>query len=202
MEGAAFYLIFWMFWVYLTFILPKDNPYRLRLAAAVLILIIFSNHHFSFGMVDVYANAVVILSYSYLFISKEKQRVIIYLLICSLIITIAYVTFHLFEIFDPVWLIFKKEWMMGIGIGYLAIILLNTLKGRLLIIFSGTMQGEILYTYILNKFQFPHSIGDFAYLDVCALISAVTVGWSLLENAGAVLQNHFHFLEKAKQKSS
>lgn len=202
MEGAAFYLIFWMFWVYLTFILPKDNPYRLRVAAAVLILIIFSNHHFSFGMVDVYGSGVVILGYSYLFISKEKQRVIIYLLICSLIITIAYVTFHLFEIFDPVWLIFKKEWMMGIGIGYLAIILQNTLKGRLLIIFSGTMQGELLYAYILNKFQFPHSIGDFAYLDVCALISAVTVGWSLLENAGAVLQNHFHFLEKTKQKSS
>jgi hydrogenase maturation factor len=112
------------------------------------------------------------------------------------------VTFHLFEIFDPIWIIFKKEWMMGITLWYLAILLQKTLKGRLLIVFAGAMQGEILYAFILNKFQFPYLIGTFAYFDVCSLTAVMLTGWSLLENAGSILQNQIHFFEKGKQKSS
>ncbi len=91
---------------------------------------------------------------------------------------------------------------MGICFGILAILLQKTLKGRLLILFAGAMQGEILYAFILNKFQFPYSIGAFASLDVCSLTALLLVGWSCLENAGTVMQNHFHFFEKGKQKSS
>lgn len=202
MEGAMFYWISWAFWVYLTFILNKQNPYRLKLAAAVLIVIILSNVHFMAGGFDVFASGLFLLLFSYLIVGREKRRAIIYFFICSFIVTIGYVAFHLFEIFDPVWIILKKEWMMGICFGYLSILLQKTLKGRLLIIVSGTMQGEILYAYILSKYHFPYSIGDFAYLDVCSLITALIVGWSCLENAGHFFQTHFSFIEKGKQKSS
>jgi hydrogenase maturation factor len=92
--------------------------------------------------------------------------------------------------------------MMGIVLWYLAILLQKTLKGRLLIIFAGAMQGEILYAYILNKFQFPYLIGAFASLDVCSITALLIVGWSALENAGTIMQNHIQFFEKGKQKSS
>jgi hypothetical protein len=202
MEGAMFYWICWSFWVYLTFILDKHHPYRLKLSVFVLLLIISSNFHSTFAEVEFYASGFYLLILSYAFISQEKIGAIFYYFICSFIVSIAYVTFHLFEIFDPIWIIFKKEWMMGICFGYLAILLQKTLRGRLLIIFAGTMQGEFLYAYILSKYQFPYTIGAFAYLDVCALISALLVGWSIIENAGVFLQNHLHFLEKGKQKSS
>ncbi|WHY84458.1 hypothetical protein QNH39_17565 [Neobacillus novalis] len=202
MEGIMFYWICWAFWVYMTFILHKQNTYRLKMSIMVLTVIILSNYHFSIGSFELHASGIFLLVVSYVFYSQEKLGAIFYFFICSLIVSIAYVTFHLFEIFDPIWVIFKKEWMMGICFGYLAILLQKTLKGRLLIIVSGTMQGEFLYAYILNKLQFTYSVGALAYLDICSLIAALLAGWSFLENAGSIFQNHFHFFEKAKQKSS
>ena len=197
-----FYWICWSFWVYLTFIQNKKSPNRLKLSAIILILVFVSDFQFTVGSFDIKAGGLFLLIASYVFLSQEKRGTIIYYFICSLIVSIAYVTFHLFEIFDPIWIIFKKEWMMAIILGYLVILLQKTLKGRLLIIMIGTMQGEFLYAFILNKFPFPYPIGAFEYLDVCALIVVLLVGWSFLENSGSIFQNYFHFLEKGKQKSS
>lgn len=202
LEGVIFYWSCWAFWIYLTFILEKQNPYRVKLSAIVLIALILSNFQFLVGEFEVQASGLFILGISYLFLSHEKRGAIIYYFICAFIVSIAYVTFHLFEIFDPIWIIFKKEWMMGIGLWYLSILLQKSLKGRLIIIFAGAMQGEILFAYILNKFQFPYLIGAFSSLDVCSITALLLVGWSALENAGSILQNHFHFFEKDKQKSS
>lgn len=91
---------------------------------------------------------------------------------------------------------------MGICFSILAILLHKTLSGRLLIIVSGTMQGEVLYGYYLTKFNFSYPIGTLAYLDVCALISLLLISWSILENASTIFQNHIHLFEKGKQKSS
>jgi hypothetical protein len=202
MEGTMFYWICWMYWIFLTFILEKQNPYRFKLSAVVLSVIILSNIHFKFIGFELHLVGLFLLAISYFVISRERQGAIIYFFICSFILTIAYVTFHLFEIFDPIWIVFKKEWMMGVCFTILALLLQKNLRGRLLIIVSGTMQGEFLYAYILSKYHFPYTIGSFAYLDVCLLTSALLVGWSCLENAGTFFGNHFNFLGRAKQKSS
>jgi hypothetical protein len=151
---------------------------------------------------EIYASGVFLLAISYYLIGRQKPGAIIYFFICSFIVTIAYVTFHLFEIFDPIWIVFKKEWMMGIGFTILALLLQKNLLGRLLIIISGTMQGEILYAYILSRYPFPYTISSPAYLDVCFLISALLVGWCSLENAGSFFGNHVNLFGKVKQKSS
>ncbi|PLS02116.1 YphA family membrane protein [Neobacillus cucumis] len=202
MEGSMFYLIFWSFWVFLTFIVDKKNPYRLKLSVIILIVILLSSFQFVIFGYEIHASGLFLLMICYLFISQETRGKIVYFFICSLIVSIGYVAFHLFEIFDPIWIIFKKEWMMGFCFGYLAILLQKTLKGRILITICGTMQGEFLYAYTLSKFPFPYAIGTFEYLDVCALITAILACWSVIENAGTYMQTHFHFFEKGKQKSS
>jgi hypothetical protein len=202
MEGSIFYWILWVFWVYVTFFMNKQNHYRSKLATFILVLIILSNVHFMFMSFEVHASGLFMLLLSYIILSKKKLGSLLYAFICSFIVTIAYVTFNLFVIYDPVWVIFQKEWMMGICFSCLAIFLLTSLKDRLLIIVSGTMQGEILYAFYLSKFEFSYPIGAIAYLDVFSLITILLVSWSILENAGTYFQNHFHFLEKSKQKSS
>ena len=202
MEGTTFYLIFWTLWIFLTFFIDRQNPYRLKLSIIVLIAIFLSEFHYDLGNDQLYASGFFLLLITYFLFSREKRSTIIYNFICSYIVTLSYVSFHLFEIYDPIWIIINKQWMIGIFLGYLVIILQKSLKGRLLIILSGTMQGEILYAYILKKYQFPYSIGGFDYLDVLSLITMLLVGWSCFENAGFIFQNHFHFNGKAKQKSS
>jgi hypothetical protein len=202
MEGSMFYWILWVFWIYVTFFMNKQNLYRSKLGSVILVLIILSNVHFKVMSFEFYASGLFILLLSYIILGKKKLGSLLYAFICSFIVTIAYVTFNLFVIYDPVWVIFQKEWMMGICFSCLAIFLQTSLKDRLLIIVSGTMQGEILYAIYLSKFEFSYPIGTIAYLDVFSLITILLVSWSILENAGTFFQNHFHFLEKGKQKSS
>lgn len=202
MDGSVFYLVYWGLWIILSFILSKQNPYRLKLSALILVLIILANSHFPLAGFDIYTGGLFLLFLSYAFSYKEKFKTILYLFICSFIVMIAYVAFHLFEIYDPVWIIFNKDWMMGICITYLAILLQKGLRGRLLMIASGTMQGEILYAYILRKFDFPYSIGTLSYLDTFALTSVLLVGWSCLENAGFYFENNSNIGHKGKQNSS
>lgn len=202
MEGSLFYWILWLFWVYITFFMGKQNLYRTKLAAGILLVIISSNVHFMVAKFEFYASGLFILILSYIILSKKKLGSLLYAFICSFIITISYVTFNLFVIYDPVWVIFQKEWMLAVCFSCLAIFLLTSLKDRLLILVSGTMQGEILYAYYLSKFEFSYPIGTIAYFDVSALTILLVVGWSILENAGPFFQNHFHFFEKGKQKSS
>ncbi|NEX80283.1 hypothetical protein G4Z05_15740 [Bacillus thermocopriae] len=202
MEGTLFYWGFWLFWVIATFFLPNQNPYRMKLAATILISIILSKYYLILGKFEMNISGLFLLITSYFFLSHEKWSTIIYSIICSLIISLAYTGFQLLEIFDPVWVIFKREWMLAVGMVFLTILLQNTLKGRLLVVLSGTIQGEVLYSIILNKNNLPHQVSDLNYLDVCSLISILLVIWSLLENVGVIFQNHWSFLEKSKQKSS
>ncbi|WHX99108.1 hypothetical protein [Neobacillus sp. DY30] len=202
MEGSMSYWILWVFWVYITFFMNKQNPYRTKLAAVILILIILSNVHVKFMSFEFYLSGLYMLLLSYIILSKKKLGSLLYAFICSFIVMIAYVAFNLFVIYDPVWVIFQKEWMMGVCFCCLAIFLQTSLKERLLMIISGSMHGEILYAVYLSKFEFSYPIGTMAYLDVISLITILLVSWSILENAGPFFQNHFHFLEKGKQKSS
>ncbi|MDM5331212.1 hypothetical protein [Neobacillus sp. CF12] len=202
MEGSMFYWILWVFWVSITFFMNKQNPYRTKVAIGLLMVIILSNVHFMVGSFQFYASGIFMLLLSFIILGKKKLGPLLYAFICSFIITISYVTFNLFVIYDPIWVIFQKEWMMGICMGCLAIFLQKSLKDRLLIIVSGTMQGEILYAFYLSKFEFSYPIGTIAYLDVTSLVILLLVSWSILENAGTFFQNHFHFLEKGKQKTS
>lgn len=203
MEGSMFFWFCWLYWIYLTFLLDKQNRYRLKLSAAILVIIILSNVHFKVLGFDIYLGSLSLLLCSYCLIGRSRRSSIFYFFICSFIITIAYVTFHLFEIFDPIWIIFKDDWMISICICILSILLQSNLRGRILIAISGTMQGEFLYAYILSKYSNPYPIGSLAYLDVCLLISAFLVVWSCLENAGAFFGNHvgvFSNINKNHQK--
>jgi hypothetical protein len=202
MEGSIFLWIVWTFWVYLTFILKKKHTYRLPLSAAVLMVIILANFHLTIRGFDFYAGGLFLLIISYLSLYKTTKRMMFYYFICSMTITIAYSAFRLFEIFDPAWLIFNKKLMMGIFIGYITVLLQKTLRGRLFIMISGTMQGEILYAFILNKHHFPYPIGSFEYLDVFSLTMALLTGWSCLETASLFFEKYIQSGQKDKQKSS
>lgn len=202
MDGSLFYWIFWLIWVYLTFFFKKQNSWRIKLSAIILVVIIFSAQHIHIAGFDLSVSSIFLLFTAYATLHSEKTHILLYFFICSFIVMIAYVSFHLFEIYDPVWLIFNKEWMMGVCIAYLAILLQKELKGRVLIIFSGTIQGEILYAYILSRYDFPYAVGSLACLDTLSLTVLLLIGWSFIEKAGSFFEGYVHTSQKEKQKLS
>ncbi|WP_042355255.1 YphA family membrane protein [Bacillus rubiinfantis] len=202
MEGGIFYWCFWAAWVYITFILGRRNPYRLKLAVIVLSVLAFSTSHFRIGTIQVAWSGVLLLLFSYSFLAQAKVRYILYYSFCSLIISIAYCSFHLFEVFDPVWLLFKKEWMISICICYLTILLQKNISHRLVIAVSGTIQGDCLTAFIFNKLHISYAVAALSYLDICSLIMMLIGCWSLLEKAGVLLHHHLPTLDRNKHKSS
>ena len=91
MDGSLFYWTLWSLWVYLTFLMNKQHPLRFEMTACILVIIILSEFHFTFGNYQVYASGVFILVLSYFILSKEKNGALLYSIICSVIVTIAYI---------------------------------------------------------------------------------------------------------------
>ncbi len=180
MEGIYFYWISWIAWVYSTFLMKK-NMERLLLSISLLIFIILSPYTFQLGVVSIHLVLIIILIMSYGLVGKKTVRQKVYLLICSLTITIAYVTFQLYELFDPIWLFMDREWLLTIVLVYLTLILVKGSRSRLACLLIGSCQGELFYGLILSKFRFQYEIGAFPFLDVISLSVLVVFVWLKLE---------------------
>ena len=118
MEGLLFYWLFWMCWILTTFFYPKCHPDRLKFSAWILVTIILSTMHINLYGFELSVSGLFILFTSYLYIVQFEKKQILYILLTSFIIMIMYVCFLLFELFDPVWVIMKREWMLSLLITY------------------------------------------------------------------------------------
>lgn len=187
MEGVLFYWLFWIGWIITTFFYPKRHPNRLKFSAWILVTILFSTFYLNLFGFELSGSGVFILFTTYLYIVQYKKKQILYLLLTSFIIMIAYVCFLLFELFDPIWIIFKREWMLSLMISYLAIFLHSNKMQRILVILLGMIQGEMLYAQIIRKYSFVYPSVTLSFLDALALTLVIILAWNCLE----IIANHF-----------
>ncbi|MFC4324159.1 YphA family membrane protein [Litchfieldia salsa] len=180
MEGLYFYWITWLGWIYTTFFMDKGKK---RLILSFLILLILSLSSIDLLINTYHLNLVhlIILILPFALIVKKTIAQKVYLLICSLTITIAYVTFQLFELFDPIWLFLDRKWMLAIVLVYLTLMLTKERVSRIACLLIGSCQGELLYGFIINKFRFNYEIGSYSFLDVLSLSFIIVFVWLKLE---------------------
>ncbi|MBS4191048.1 hypothetical protein KHA94_12735 [Bacillus sp. FJAT-49705] len=200
MEGLTFYWIAWFFWVIATFLLKKKHVNRLRLSLWILLLIIFSPHSILLFEMEISLASIILVIPLFKVIVRMKKIKASYLLLCSFIIMLSYVCFHLFELFDPVWIIFPRIWMLTVLLISLSIVLQTNKIYRIIIILLGSIQGEFLYALILKKYTFPHVIGSYAFLDVIALSTIIIATWNGLEYLSTFYEKNLNRVEKEKQK--
>ena len=198
MEGIFFYWIAWMVWVYSTFMLKKSN-FRLSVSIIVLVLIIVSPYSIYLGIFEINVTIIAFLIICSALLVKKTTIQKVYLLVCTLTITIAYVSFLLFELFDPVWLFIDRKWMLAFILVYLASMLIKDRKIRVICVVLGASQGELLYGFILSHFRFEYVIGSMGYLDVTAISSAIIVLWLGVENLAQYFDIYFNKTSKEKQ---
>lgn len=186
MEGVYFYWIAWIAWIITTFLMEKTNQ-RLRLSVLILLVIIVSSEKIPFFQYEISGSIVFALIISIGFLRRNPFKAIAYLFICSLTITAAYVSFHLLEIYDPVWILFDRKWMLTIGLAFLNLLLMKNIEDRIHCIIISVCQGELLFGFILSRLQFQYGIGEMITLDILALSLGVVFVWSKLEQ----LISHF-----------
>lgn len=199
LEGIVFYWISWSIWIAVTFLLDKKNKIRYPLSLGVLLIIIGSIYTLDFGEFSISVTALIILSLTYYFITRLRKAGAIYVFICNLIILLAYCSFLLFELFDPVWVVFDRKWMLSIILVYLTLMVHENHLMRILIILMGTLNGEVLFALIIRQYQFPYIVGSLAFLDVVSMAAAVILLWNALEYIAAYLESYVNPLVKEKQ---
>jgi signal transduction histidine kinase len=201
-EGLYFYGFAWATWIITTFLLKKKSKTRLPIACFILLAIIISPYTIKFQDTSVSYISIFMMLVTFIRIGYFTLRKKLYFFLTSLIISIGYGTFLLFELFDPIWIIFKREWMLALLITYLAVLLQEKLAWRISTVIIGCIYGDIIYAVIIQRFSFPYSIGSMSFLDVCSLASIMLFGWEGIKMTISYLESLYHAEEREKQKTT
>ncbi|PLT34862.1 hypothetical protein [Bacillus sp. V5-8f] len=181
MEGMFFYWILWISWVVLMFFV-KDT-YQPRYAIlfhllAIMCLAAYELHIYRYTINISFIYLFFICSFYIRNFSLAKTMGFI---IGCLIIALGYNSIQLFALLDPIWLVVRVEWILGIVMNYLAIILFQDWKLRICALVDGLIIGESLYAGALCINNLPYAAGSYAWMDMATLIMVLHFAWVLLE---------------------
>ena len=125
MEGLQFYWIFWVGWIITTFFYPRFHQDRLNVSAWILISIMLSTTTVPFGLFDISGTGLFMLLTVYLFISQLPINQLLYILLSAFILMLVTACFFLYELFDPVWVVMKREWTLSLILTCTTLLLLE-----------------------------------------------------------------------------
>jgi hypothetical protein len=202
MEGNFFYWTAWVFWVIATFFVKKESQIRTKVSACILFVIILSPyfvHLFGFEI-----NLAFLFLYFFMLfqIIQEKRKVGLYIFFPSFVIMLAYGSFQLFELFDPVWVMFKREWMIAVMLLYLCVLLHSDNKKRLYTLIIGIIQGELIYSMILKRAGFSFQTGTELFFDTLAASVFVLFILSIIETVIVYFDHQLNLQGRERQKST
>ncbi|XTP53209.1 hypothetical protein Q5760_17675 [Niallia sp. Krafla_26] len=189
-----------MGWIITTFFYPRFHPDRLYVSAWILISIMLSTTFIPLGLVEISGTGFFMLLSAYWFISRLHIKQLLYILLSTFILMLVTACFLVYELYDPVWVVMKREWMIAIIVTCITLLLLKNQKQRIVAMFLGTIQGEILYSLILTKYSFSYPVATLFSLDSYALSLSLVVGWNFLELIAAYFDKQFQITVKEKQK--
>lgn len=201
MEGFYFYWLFWIFWV-MAFFFMKAGAERRKISNWLLCMIILSLYEITIFQLQLTTASLFLLCTVYFHIGKEKGRQAVYLFITSFIIMLVYTTFLLYELFDPVWVVFNRTFMLSGLIIITIITLQRPFIKRLISMVAGVTQGEILFAAMLNNLSLPYVAGTRSFLDMIAILIALLLGISGFKSMSIYFEQHIKHLEREKQKQS
>ncbi len=168
MDGGYFYFLAWMGWIITTFFMKKESI-RWRMSAFILLFIVCSQFTFSIASFSLSVNAlfISIIAFGIVGIYSVWQK--LYTLFSALIVAMLYTSFHLLEVYDPIWIIINRTLMLSAALVYASVLLHRDRLLRLCALYIGMIQGEILVAFIFRKLHFPYELGSLLFFDSIAV---------------------------------
>jgi hypothetical protein len=186
LEGIWFYWLAWLGWIILTFFFKKGKL-RTGLAILLLIIIITAHHNISVLHTQMSIGFLLLLVFNYLLIANFSYKKLLYLFVSTVIMAFSYVSFYLFSIYDPVWVIFHPSYMAALILTYLVLLLFKVKQERYTAFLFGLCHGELLYGLIMDYYTFPVTFGNLEFFDVFAIGATFISIWNGFENLSAVI---------------
>lgn len=202
MEGIFFYWTFWALWICTTFFMSKTNPKRVKYTVIILFSIILSSQSIHLFGLEVSVVSIIFLILGYYEIGKMKGKSLVYFLITTFILMLAYGSFQLFELFDPVWLILDRNWMFAVVLTYMTIMMHNEVFKRVVALLFGSIHGEFVYSLVLDVYSMKIPIGSLQFLDVISISVCLILAWSGFEKLTSLFEGHVYQLEKGRGRQS
>ena len=168
MEGSTFYFVAWIGWIVVTFFMKKDSI-RWKISACILIFIICSPLHVTIASFTVSVNAILLSGIAFIGITLYSIWKKLYSLLSALIIAMLYTSFHLLEVYDPIWIVVDRLFLLSSALVYASVLLHEDRILRLCSLYIGMLQGELFVTIIFRKLHFPYDYGSLAFFDSVAV---------------------------------
>lgn len=169
----------WFLWVLTTFIFEKTKR---RIAVSVFILtnIILSIHdialYFSLNAAYLMFFVCGCVYAGYLGMYRFRY-IMVYLTLVA-----AYAFVYLFALYDPVWFIIKPEWAAVILIVLLTASVERNFEKQLVLFVLGMCQGELVYSFVIQKLAGAMAVGGFQWLNACSAGMILLFGISKYEH--------------------
>ncbi|WP_079509569.1 YphA family membrane protein [Mesobacillus jeotgali] len=203
MEGLYFYWLAWIGWIWLTFIMDKNDPNRSRWAVCLLAVIFAAPYTVDLLFFECHLSVFAIAFFIFSETRKKRTGSFLYLFLTSFIVMLAYTSFLMFELFDPVWVLFDRKIMLGAAGFYLAILLHKDYHNRMLSLITGFLQGDILFSVVLSQFNFPYAVASMTFMDITFISMGMLIAWSAVESIIAVMsKSTLNEAEGEEQKTS
>ncbi|WP_096153741.1 MULTISPECIES: YphA family membrane protein [Bacillus] len=188
MEGHLFYYLAWVGWI-IVFFFFSDKKLRFLLSSVILLLIICS--HFYINVLEFRWNLAyfVLLVATFFFLSKVTRKNSVYMYFASTSISLVYVTFIIFEIFDPVFIFLGREWMLTFIILYMCFMLFKEKEQRYIGVLTGLLQGELLAAFIIYSVFGYNMVAELPFWEIVTLSIAGLSIWVLFEKTTAYLNS-------------
>ncbi|WP_157052486.1 YphA family membrane protein [Ornithinibacillus contaminans] len=177
MDGIYFYWFSWVFWVIVTFLMPKGKR-RTILALWLLVAIIFSNLYVTIGSLAFSVTYLIIFTGA--FISLARHNRVGLHIFSGFTIMIGYTSILIWETHAPVWLFMPRLLLIPMICVALVSIISSTMISRLIISTLGLCGGELLYSVLLANFSIQQTIGEFVFLDTLLVMLFLLVLMELL----------------------
>ena len=200
MEGNLFFWFAWMLWLIPTFFMEKDNKHRLKYASILMIAMILYPYHFSFMGLEVSVLLFGQLMSAFLYTSRLKLSQQFYTVFTSFMTMLAYCSFQLLSILDPVWLLIDKGVLLSGMLVILSVMLHRTIACQILMMIIGSSVGEMLYGYMLHYYNMNVEIGTPVFFDSLLLCIASITAWNIAKAFLAKWEQQIYLIEKEKQK--
>ncbi|MCD8501110.1 MAG: hypothetical protein LRY71_04785 [Bacillaceae bacterium] len=113
----------------------------------------------------------------YLLLEKKKWSNIVYFIGTGLLCTLVYVSFRLFQLYDPVWVMKHPTVKLAIILFLLTTFLVKSYKNRMALIFIVTSQSEIIYSLYIKDRLGSITIDSLEAFDVVAITIFFSIAW-------------------------
>lgn len=135
-------------------------------------------------------------------IRKYSLLKIVGVIVNSFLVALAYASFQLFVLLDPIWVMMEPVYLQGLFINYLVLLLSKDWKIRVLVLILGMIIGDIVYGGVLTYQSLPYVSLSFSWHDAIMLVLIIQLLWSYLEYVSKWLfrQSQKRWLSKTRRE--